>query len=172
MTTMRPRVGWVLAGIGLLAIASLATLAALLAAGEGGRQELSGEVRIVESQMARFDRQVHADTADATPSPGNVDNALCLELAHAVDVAPGHAVVLYDLAGKVIGEGTLGEPERSIDESRPAYADTIVCRLLFRVGDVRPTDAVRIDIGSRTRATYDSAALASRGWYVELELGS
>ena len=74
--------------------------------------------------------------------------------------------------GSVIGEGTLGEPERSIDESRPAYADTVVCRLPFRVGDVRRTDAVRIDIGSHTRATYDTAALDGRGWYVELELGS
>ena len=159
MTTMRPRAGWVVAGIGLLAMVGLATLAALFSAGEGDRQALSGEVRIVESQMARFDRQVHAAVLDPGTELGDVDVGLCLELADAVDVAPGHSVVLYDPAGTVIGEGTLGQPEQSIDESRPAYADHVVCRLPFRVGEVQRTDAVRIDIGSRTRATYDTASL-------------
>ena len=172
MTTMRPRVGWVLAGIGLLAVAGLATVAVLFGTGEIGGRTLMGEIRIVESQTARFDRQVHANVVDTRPEPGRVDAVLCLNLAGAVDVAPGHPIVLYDAGGSEIGQGTLGQPEPSIDETRSPYADTVVCRLPFRVGDVRRTDAIRIDIGSLTRATFDIAALDSRGWYVELELGS
>jgi hypothetical protein len=172
MAMLRSRAGLVVAGIGLVAMVGFATLAVLFATGEIGGRTLSGEVRIVESQTARFDRQVHANVVDARPERGNVDVGLCLELADAVDVAPGHAIVLYDDGGSVIGHGTLGQPEPAIDETRPASAGTVVCQLPFRVGDVRRTDSVRVEIGSHARATYDTAALDSRDWYVELEVGS
>jgi hypothetical protein len=156
--------------IGPMVMVGLATLAILFATGELGGRTLSGEVRIVESQTARFDRQVHAGMVDALPEPGNVDARLCLKLAAARDAAPGHSIVLYDGGGSVIGQGTLGPPGQSIDESRPAHAGDVVCRLEFQIGDVRRTDVVRIELGSRTRATYDAEALDQRGWYVELEL--
>jgi hypothetical protein len=171
MTVLRTRAGLVFAVIGLVAMVGLATLVVLFETGQIGGQTLRGEVRIVESQTARFDRQVHADVVYA-PEPRGVDVDLCLELGDAVGVAPGHPIVLYDDGGSVIGQGTLGQPEPAIDESRPAYADHVVCRLPFHVGDVRRTEAVRLAIGSQTRASYNVAALDGRGWYVELDLGS
>lgn len=172
MAMLRSRAGLVVAGIGLAAMVGLGTLAALFATGQIAGRTLSGEVRIVESQTARFDRQVHASVADTRPAPGNVDVRLCLQLGAAVDAAPGQSIVIYDVGGSVIGRGTLGQPEQSFDQARPANASHVVCRLPFRIGDVRRTDAVRIELGSHTRATYDTDALDRRGWYVELELGS
>lgn len=172
MAMLRSRAGLVVAGIGLVAMIGLATLAVLFATGQIAGRTLSGEVRIVESQTARFDRQVHASVAETRPAPGNVDIRLCLQLGAVVDAAPGHSIVIYDGSGSVIGRGTLGQPEPSIDQPRPAYASHVACRLPFRIGDVQRTDAVRIEIGSHTRATYDTEALDRRGWYLELELGS
>ena len=139
--------------------------------GRTGARALDGEVQIVESQLAKFDRELHASMAGAN-GPAKGDAGLCLELARRLDVAPGHHVVLTDQAGSVIGESSLGPAELVTEGPSGAGDDVIVCRLPFRVDDIRPTGAVTIAIGTQQRATFRGDELEARSWHVELPLGS
>jgi hypothetical protein len=110
--------------------------------------------------------------AGGAPDPAGAGVGLCLRLADAVNAAPGRPIVLYDEAGSVTGKGTLG-PALAIAESPlEGYEDIVVCKLSFRVDDIRRTRSVTIEIGSQRRATYPADELDAQGWYVELPLGS
>ncbi len=171
MAMFRSNTGSFAVGIGLAALVGLVVVALVVLTGGTGARALDGEVQIVESQLAKFDRELHASMAGATRTQAKGDAGLCLELARRLDVAPGHPVVLTDQAGSVIGESSLGPAELATEGPSGAGDDVIVCRLPFRVDDIRPTGAVTIAIGDaatsdiprrRARSTKLARGVAAR----------
>jgi hypothetical protein len=159
--------------LGLVAVlvVGMAIITALFATGEIGGRRLKGEILIVESQVARFDREVHASLAGATTPSKPEDPALCHSLADEVDVSPHAPVVLYDERGFVLARGMLGDAQFSTTDSTPDYVDVEVCRLSFSVGDLRPSRSVTVEIGSQLRGTFETADLDARDWNLELVAG-
>jgi hypothetical protein len=161
----------VAAGLGLVAVIGVAVVGALFATGEISGRQISGEVVIVESQLARLDREVHAGLAGASLTPGDGDTGLCLELAAAEDVAPGDPVVVYDAGGVVIGRGALGGAHPETGGHEPS-GNVQVCVFRFYIDDIRPTDSVAIEISGTRRATYSASEFKDHRWFVSIPLGS
>ena len=170
MATIRLHARLVAAGLGLAAIVGLA-VAMSFATGDIDARTLTGEFTITESQVARFDREVHDALARATPDPLESDLGLCLQLAKAVDVAAGQPVLVYDEAGSIIGQGALGRAESVTDARREPSDAFTVCQLRFRVDEIRPSRTVTIAIGSR-RTTYRTEQLDAQRWHLAIPLGS
>jgi hypothetical protein len=158
-------------GFGLVAVVGIAALAALWATGKIGGGQLSGEITILESQRARFDREVHGSLAGPTLRPGDRDTSLCLKLAAAQGIQPGGPVVLYDEMGSVIAEGALGRAP-SEATSRQESEDIPVCAFRFLVDDIRKTETVTLEIGGARRATYQRDELDAHDWFVQVPLGA
>jgi hypothetical protein len=171
MALLRSRTRNLAAGFGLVALVAVAAVGALFATGEIGGRQVTGTVVIMESQLARFDREVHARLADATRDPRPGETGLCLELAAAEGIAPGSPVVLYDEGNFVIGRGALGRARMETPRREP-YEDIQVCVFRFYIDDIRNTESVAVDIGGTRRATYDASAFNGRHWVVEIPLGS
>jgi hypothetical protein len=157
-------------GLVALLVVGMVIVTALFATGEIGGRQLKGEVLIVESQIARFDREVHANLAGATTSNAE-DPSLCLALGDEVDVAPHDPIVLYDERGFVLARGMLGAAQFHAPSPTPDVADVKVCRMSFYVDDIRRSRSVTVEIGSQLRATFESADLDARDWNLELVTG-
>jgi hypothetical protein len=154
--------------IGLLLIGIV--FATLLSAEEAQVRTLKGEFTIFESQVARFDREVHDALARPTPDPLESDLGLCLRLSKALDVAAGQAVVVYNEAGFVIGQRLVGHPA-SVNVARREPDDAFtICRMRFRVDEIRPSRTMTIVVGDR-RTTLRATELEANGWNLEIPVG-
>ena len=155
----------------IAALLALAMLCAVLLPAWYEARTLNGEITIMENEVARFDREVHSALAGYKPGPREGDLSLCLQLANAVDVAAGQPVVVYDEGGSVIGQGALGRAESVTDARREPSDAFTVCRLPFRVDEIRASGAVTIKIGARQSTLYASE-LDAQGWKLQIPVGS
>ena len=171
MSSIRPRDRDVTVALSLLVLTGAAAVASLVATGQIGGRQIVGEVRIIESQVARFDRQVHAALGAGTQSFEEGDRGLCLGLAAAQQVAPGGEVVLYDERGSVIGRGALGGA-RVASVAAESASDSQVCAFEFSIPDVRRTDSLVVEVGGTRRATYAASEFTGRQWFVSIPVGS
>ena len=130
-----------------------------------------GRVVIIESQLARFDRHVHAGLGAGTFDPWDGDRGLCQELAAAEEIGPGDPVALYDEGGFVIGRGALG-PAATEPMSDESSGDAPVCAFGFHIGDIRPTESVAVEINGTRRATYRASDFGDSRWSISIPVGS
>ena len=143
----------------------------MVATDQIGGREILGRVVIIESQLARFDRHVHAGLGAGTFDPWDGDRGLCQELAAAEEIGPGDPVVLYDEGGFVIGRGALG-PAATEPMSDESSGDAPVCAFGFHIGDIRPTESVAVEINGTRRATYRASDFGDRRWSISIPVGS
>ena len=96
-----------LAIIGALVVVGGAILVGRIIISPPATQPLHGVVTLVESEIAKFDRDVH----DPQPSAPDASRARCTALGIDAVIAPGAEIVMYDEEGAVLGRGALGDVE-------------------------------------------------------------
>lgn len=164
------RLSSVVAVIGAIALFGVAVLAGVLVTAQPGTRSLAGVVTLVESEMAKFDRDVREGLAARSIPATDAERLRCAAMGTDAFVSPGQAVVMYDEEGTVLGRGLLGEavPIPVLDPQ--SGRTSMSCRLPFEITAVERKGNVTFEIGSRDRRTYTSRELGAVDWNLEVRI--
>jgi hypothetical protein len=164
------RVSTVAAVAGAIVLIGLAVLAGELVTAEPATRTLAGMVTLVESEFAKFDRDVH-DGLELGPIPATEAPRLrCAAMGTDALVLPGQPVVMYDEDGEVLGRGLLGQADPVPVVDPETGRTSMSCRLPFEVTAVDRKGNVTLEIGSRARRTYTSQELEAVDWNLEVRI--
>jgi hypothetical protein len=151
----------IVAVVGALVLIASGVLVALLITERSAPRTLSGTITWVDTQQARFDRDVHGWVNPRTPPP---NESSCEAAMPAVALSPGQDVMVYDGSGAVIGHGALGTVLAPVPEaSTPGDRG---CGVSFAVSVPR-ADGYTVEVGPH-RATYASRDLDVAGWDIQI----
>jgi len=164
------RVSSVAAICGAIVLVGLAMLAGVLVTAQPGTRTLAGVVTLVESEMAKFDRDVREGLAAKSIPPTDAERLRCAAMGNDAFVLPGQAVVMYDEEGTVLGRGLLGEAQPIPVLDPQSGRTSMSCRLPFEIAAVERKGIVTFEIGSRDRRTYTSRELEAVDWNLEVRI--
>ena len=156
-----------LAVVGALVVVGGAILLARIVISPPATEPLQGVVTLVESEIAKFDRDVH----NSQPSAPDASRDRCTALGIDVVIAPGAEIVLYDEEGAVLGRGALGDIEPAEVKDPATGRSTMSCRLPFAIAAIPHDGNVTFGIGSLDRRTYTRAELDAVDWNLEVRVG-
>jgi hypothetical protein len=156
-----------LAIVGALVVVGGAILAGRIIISPPATQPLHGAVTLVESEIAKFDRDVH----DPQPLAPDASLARCTALGIDAVIAPGAEIVMYDEEGAVLGRGALGSVEPAEVTDPATGRTTMTCRLPFAIAAVPHDGNLTFGIGSLDRRTYTLSELDAVEWNLEVRVG-
>jgi hypothetical protein len=166
-----PRASLLVSVAGSIVLVGLAVFAGVLVTSQPETRTLAGVVTLLESEMAKFDRDVREGPADRSIPAAEAERRRCASIATEALVLPGQTIVLFDEEGRVLGRGLLGqvEPVRRADPTsgRPSMS----CRLPFRIDAFEHAGNVKVEIGSRVGRTYTARELDALDWNLEVRVG-
>jgi hypothetical protein len=167
------RVSTVAVVAGAVVLVGLGVIAGLRFTAEPATRTIAGMITVVESEFAKFDRDVH-DGLDLGPmSAVDAARVRCTAMGTDAHVLPGQPVVMFDEDGAELGRGQLGLalPVRVVDKEsgRPSMS----CQMPFKMEATEIVAAERkgivsLEIGSRGRRSYTLKDLESSGWNLEV----